>query len=64
MIVKKVKIEFDQIDVAVLIAPAVGNFTCAYIVALVRTVYDWMITQFVVTEFRAKQRSLFSDCQE
>jgi hypothetical protein len=47
MIVKKVTMEFDQTDVAVLIAPAVSNFTCAYIVALVRSVSDWMRTQFV-----------------
>ncbi len=40
VMIVKVTMEFDQTDVAVLIAPAVSSFTCAHVVAHVRIVSD------------------------
>ncbi len=46
-VVKAARMEFDQTEVAELIAPAVGNFTCDYIVVLIRSTADWLRIQFV-----------------
>jgi len=46
-ILKKVTMEFDQADVAVLVASVVTNFGCAYVVAILGSVSDWMRIQFV-----------------
>jgi len=43
-VIKAVAIEFDQPDIAALIAPAVrgGNFTHEYVIAALRVVSDWL----------------------
>ena len=46
-VVKAATMEFDQTDVAELIAPAVGNFSCEYVVTLLRSISDWLRIQFV-----------------
>ncbi len=46
-VVKAARMEFDQIDVAVLLAPNVHNFTCTYVVALLRAVCNWLRIQMV-----------------
>jgi hypothetical protein len=46
-LVKAAKSEFDQTDVAETIAPAVENFTCQYVAALLRSISDWLRIQFV-----------------
>jgi len=46
-IINKVTMEFDQADVAVLVASVVTNFGCAYVVAILGSVSDWMRIQFV-----------------
>ena len=46
-IVKAVTMEFDQADVAEIVAKAVEEFTCAYVVALIRSISDWLRIQFV-----------------
>ena len=39
--------EFDQTDLALLVAPAIENFTCVYVVAILRSVSEWLRIQFV-----------------
>ena len=47
-VVKAAKMEFDQTDLALLVAPAIENFTCAYVVAILRSgVPGWLRIQFV-----------------
>ncbi len=46
-VVKAARMELDKIEVAELIAPAVGNFTCDYVVALIRSTPGWSRTQFL-----------------
>jgi hypothetical protein len=46
-IIKQVTLEFDQPDVAILVASVVDNFTCAYTVTILCSVSDWMRIQFV-----------------
>ena len=46
-ILQKVTMEFDQADVAILVASVVTDFGCAYVVAILGSVSDWMRIQFV-----------------
>jgi len=46
-VVMAAKMEFDQTDLALLVAPAIANFTCEYVVAILRSVSEWLRIQFV-----------------
>ena len=46
-LVKAVKLEFDKVEAAELVAPLVENFTCEYVVALLKVVPNYLRTQIV-----------------
>lgn len=58
-VVKAVAIEFDQPDMAALIAPEVSNYTHEYIIAALRVVSDWLRTPLL-----SKVLPLCSDLSE